>query len=306
MRFQRSNFGSFSSARVAAMAVLLVTACPAQAQVSYTSTTGAAYQQSFDSLLQTGSATFQQNAATDTTNGLQGWYAHRFTTVAATPTLTPSTGSSSGGNLYSFGATNNSDRALGSVGSNGEGSFVWAVRIQNNTGLDITGFTIGYTGEQWRFGGGAAPVTQTVEFSYGVFARNNELTGATLSNPAAAGFSDPGDMDFASPITSGNFTLDGNAAANRVVKSTNISATIPAGQELWVRWNDDNHDGNDHGMATDNFSFAATQFQPVPAPPAAVSLGIGSAMLILAGRLRHWSARRKRARRQVSGGGAAS
>lgn len=286
MRLQRASSGSDSLVELmAAVVIVFAAACPVHAQVNYTSTTGAPYIQTFDTLLQTGRTAFQQSSPSttvDTTNQLVGWYAYR---SGSSTQITANDGSMTTGGLYSYGSTGSSDRALGSIGatSTAIGDFVWAVRIRNNTGLDITGFTIKYTGEQWRY---SAATQQTVQFSYGIFASGNAPSQSTLLNTAAAGFTAADGMRFSNPVTSGSFgALDGNMDANRTILTQPVHATIPVGQDLWVRWNDINHAGNDHGFATDDISFTATSFQPVPAPPAAISLGIGGFIGLLGARV---------------------
>jgi endonuclease G len=184
-------------------------------------------------------------------------------------TYNAGTGSSNAGALYSFGVAGAGvvgDRALGSVGSGGTLTVFWGVKLTNNTGTTITSLAIAYTGEQWRNGGAttAAPtvpsVQQTVDFQYRV--------GATAINTPVAEWSDHNDLDFASPTfgTTASQTLDGNAAANRTAKSSTISVNIPNGQEVWLRWVDIDHAGNDHGLAIDDLSITANGVPVEPAP----------------------------------------
>jgi len=62
------------------------------------------------------------------------------------------TGSSTTGDTYSFGAEASTDRAFGSLASNGNQSTIGASFL-NSSGTTIQALRISYTGEQWRFGG---------------------------------------------------------------------------------------------------------------------------------------------------------
>src|SRR5204862_5641592 len=127
-------------------------------------------------------------------------------------------GSSTAGNLYSYGTGTATDRALGSLGSGNAavGNLFWGVRLQNNAGSTITSLDVSYTGEQWR---NSAAAAQTVSFSY--------LVGSPSVTGSLAEFQSAGvavsSLDFTSPITGGAAAaLNGNLAANR----TAISFTI--------------------------------------------------------------------------------
>ncbi len=194
---------------------------------------------------------------------LPGVYASRTTYNAAT-------GSSNTGALYSFGIAGAgavTDRALGSVGSSGTGTVYWGVRLTNNTGTTITSLRVSYAGEQWRNGGATAPnvsVAQTVDFQYQVA----PLGTITAINSPTTGWVDDNLLDFTSPIfgTTAPATLDGNLAANRVALASTISVNIPNGQEVWLRWVDFDHSGNDHGLAIDDLSIVADGTPIDPAP----------------------------------------
>jgi hypothetical protein len=118
------------------------------------------YSQNFDnpptSMPTTGSATWTDNST------VSGWSAMRSGTGI---TIAASNGSSTAGNLYSFGTGTNSDRALGSLGSGNAaaGNFYWGVCFKNDYSTPIA-ISVGYTGEQWRYGG--ATGAQTADFSY--------------------------------------------------------------------------------------------------------------------------------------------
>jgi len=170
----------------------------------------------------------------------------------ANTTYTAGTGSSNGGNTYSFGADGSIERALGSLAS---GSLVstFGAAFVNSTGNTITNLTLTYTGEQWR----SSTSTQNVlNFSYQVGA--TDLVSGT--------WIDVDSLDYvgAAPVSS-NGALDGNA--NTTLISSVISGlTIAPGQTFWIRWADTNDAGNDAGLAIDNLTLSAS-VAPPPAGP---------------------------------------
>src|SRR5947208_546706 len=81
----------------------------------------------------------------------------------ANTTYSASTGSSSTGNTYSFGASASTDRALGMLRTSSVISTIGTV-ITNDTGSAITQLKIQFTGEQWRLG--ALGRVDQLDFSY--------------------------------------------------------------------------------------------------------------------------------------------
>jgi len=134
-------------------AALLVAGAQQTVSAAAFSLTGSSgtYIQNFDSLGTT-SGTWTNDST------LPSWFAIRTGTGTS---ITVSTGSSSGGDLYNFGSASAIDRALGSIGSSNAaaGSFAWGAYFENDTGAVIDSIKIGYTGEQWRSGGGGTGST---------------------------------------------------------------------------------------------------------------------------------------------------
>lgn len=240
-------------------AVILVGGMSAVSAQVIVSGTGV-FTQNFNTLVSTGSTTWIDNST------LSGWYAQRTGTGTQ---IVASTGSDTGGNLYSYGASAASDRALGSLGSGNAaaGSFAWGISMQNTSGDSVTIDTMSFTGEQWRNGGGAA---QTVTFWYQI--SSSPITALTpASNAGWTAFSA---LDFTSPITGGTAgALNGNLTANQVALSTaSLGVTLADGQYIMFRWSDPDHSGTDHGSAIDNFSVTVV---PEPAALGMVLGGVG-------------------------------
>ncbi|MEP6915955.1 MAG: Ig-like domain-containing protein, partial [Acidobacteriota bacterium] len=209
--------------------------------------------ENFDTLAAAGT-----NAAWTDNSTIPGWYATR-------PTYNAGTGSSNTGALYSFGVagTNSlSDRALGSVASGGTGTLFQAVRLTNNTGSTITSLAISYVGEQWRNGGNTS--AHTLTFSYQV-ADAAVVTGA---NTPTTGWTTFAPLSFTGPVTGATAAaLDGNAAVNRASRSAALTVTVNSGQEIWLRWQDLDDAGGDHGLAVDDFSVTAAGTTPIETAP---------------------------------------
>ncbi len=194
------------------------------------------------------------------------------------------TGSSNAGALYSFGVAGTNvvtDRALGGVASSGSGTNYWAFRLTNNTGGSIGSLAISYTGEQWRDGGATTPAAQTTSFQYQV-ANAGTITDANVPSTGWTGFSA---LSFASPTftnTGSGVALDGNAPANRTAKSSTITFGTPVanGQEIWIRWEDLNDAGNDHGLAIDDFSVTAIGAPSISKSFATSPINVGGTSLM--------------------------
>ncbi|MFM9984892.1 MAG: T9SS type A sorting domain-containing protein [Flavobacteriales bacterium] len=195
---------------------------------------------------------------TDNTT-LTGWYA-RTTANATIATFGLNTGSTTTAGLYSFavaGTNPLTDKSLGYVASNtftgasGTGLGYFGYRLVNNTGSAISAITVTYTGEQWRKENNAAAHTINVDYQ----------VGATVTNPAAGSWTSVPALTFTSPIVGATaaVVLDGNAPANRSVGiTTTITVSIPAGQEIMIRFTDLNDASNDHYMAIDDVTINAT------------------------------------------------
>ncbi len=207
----------------------------AKAQVSI-SALGAAYNQNFDGLANTGTGF----------SPVTGWE------IAEPPIgddfCDAGDGSSAVSGIYSFGTGTNTDRALGSItGSLNEPMLIGA-KFTNGTGVNISSISIQYTGEQWRLG--QTLLSDKLIFEYSTDAGNLGASGTWVQVTA---------LDFTSPITSGSVgALDGNLTANRTTITANLAVNIPATTGfIYIRWRDQQVGTNDHCLGIDDFSLTA-------------------------------------------------
>ena len=238
-------------------AAFIVFTSRASAQIRMSNGT---YSQNFDSLGFSGRPVWTDNLT------LPGWYASQSGGSNLVSEYRADSGTSYAGALYSFGASGSNERALGSLASGGTGRIAYGLRLLNNTGVPQTDFTISCTGEQWRV---ADSRIQRLSFSY--------RTGSSLTNADAANaesWTPVPALDFHSPNTNPTAALDGNDPANETVFSnlTLPGVVILPGQEIFLRWTDENDIGSDDALALDNltvsFSAAGTN-----SPPASTEAG---------------------------------
>jgi hypothetical protein len=221
-------------------AVVLMVASSTFGQVSLTSQ-GTAVTQNFDTL----GTTATSNLTDNITTGLTGVYAFRAVGNAVPNVFTADNGGSNAGRFNNYGTTAATDRAIGSASSGTPGTLNYGVRFKNNTGVPITSLQVTYTGEQWRNGGNTT--AQVLAFDYQQAATVTSLTAGTFT-PVAA-------LNFTSLVnTATAAALDGNLPANRTTLTSTITVTIPAGEEIMLRWTDLNDAGNDHGFGVDDLS----------------------------------------------------
>ncbi len=210
------------------------------AQVSITSV-ATPYTQNFDAL------------SNDTTNvahamALTGWALFEKGTSAAVDQMYKvNNGSKNAGDVYSYGDSTVTDRALGSLAS-GTNLPAYGVAFQNNTGSNITDLTISYKGEQWRSGDTSASSLDSVIFEYSTTATAINDTAATW-NPIASLM-----LNTINLVTTTAGILDGNNAPNTTTKSGTISVLLTNGSKILLRWRDINKSGSDDGLAIDDLS----------------------------------------------------
>jgi hypothetical protein len=247
MYFYRSCHGR--GAIMGSIVVLLALAAGAGASISIPSD-GFNYGQNFNTLPASGSATWTNDST------IPAWFHGR---TGNGTTIVANDGSSTAGNLYSYGTGTATERALGSLGSGNTavGSLVWGVLFQNNTGSGLESVDISYVGEQWR---NSAAAAQTVAFYYKVDNATSPGPPGTADFGLAAsttGWTAFTALDFTSPVTGGTAgALDGNLAANQTSLTSllTFSSAVNNGKWVWIAWLDPDHSSSDHGLAIDTFS----------------------------------------------------
>ncbi|MBD1906589.1 DUF4347 domain-containing protein [Funiculus sociatus GB2-A5] len=224
-------------------------------------TSGGSYSQNFNTLSTTGTNNTWNNDST-----IPGWYSNRALYLA-------SDGGSTTGGLYSYGTSGSSDRALGAIASASADPVIWGVRLVNNTGSTLTSLNIAYTIEQWR----AVNSSQTTNFQYKVGA----------SSISETGYADFDALDIVSVNNTNTGAVDGNSASNRTILTQTLGGfSVNNGQEIWLRWNDPDNSGFDHGLAIDDFSISVpgtvTNNPPnITLPGAAVSYTENAAATVI-------------------------
>jgi hypothetical protein len=161
------------------------------------------------------------------------------------------------GEVYSFGSSSASDRALGYLGSGGNDYFNLALRLVNSTGAAIDQITISYTGEQWRSGGTTNDNNNSLDFSWQIFSSG---AGSLPQSTSLTNWTENNSFDFSAPVTStASGALDGNNSTYRTSYSSVAitSMSWANGDELWIRWMGNDGTGADAGLAVDDFSVTA-------------------------------------------------
>jgi hypothetical protein len=155
-------------------------------------------------------------------------------------------GHNSSGGVYSYGARQSDDRALGILrGENGSGG-IFGAEFENAAGGPINQLNISFTGEEWRLG--RAGRQNQLQFQYSLDAHS--LTSGDWFNVPT--------LSFSTPNTSGVGAHDGNLEINQQHLSGTISfLDIASGGTFWVRWVEAPSHGPGDGLAIDNFSISA-------------------------------------------------
>jgi len=220
---------------------------------------GGNYLQSFDGLPSAGTYALASNgplfldALPIGAQNLAGWEMANVGGSVSPAKFNFGTGSLTTGSIYSFGASNAAERALGTLAT---GSMIgwFGVNLVNNSGKTLTSFSLNYIGEKWREGG--SNTADTLAFSYGLGAQNITIAGSGT-------FTDFSGLNFVSPTVS---TTGGAVNGNLLANQTNKSATVNgiqwlAGQRLVLRWKDVDDSGSDDGLAIDDLTFSASAAQ---------------------------------------------
>lgn len=233
-------------------------------QASFT-VMGTPYVQNFNSLPNVTDGADLATWTNDVT--LPGWYVDENGTGGASCNATscndrPSIEASyttinNSGNAYIY--ASGADRSLGSRAAGSTATIYYGVRIENNTGTTITSLYVDYYGEQWSIAENGSNVN-TNTFAYQVGTTMTSLSAGSWTNVAA--------LDFTQVWTSAQsaglggtacggssnqcLALDGNNAANQRHIQGCISVTIPAGDDIMLRWTDNDNGANDHHLQIDD------------------------------------------------------
>ncbi|MCX6876141.1 MAG: hypothetical protein NTW21_20400 [Verrucomicrobia bacterium] len=241
-----SSTASFCPRRITRHILLGMASLPAAFAVPIPILTGTgSYSQDFDALPSSGPSLTWADDST-----LAGWYSQRTGTGTS---ILADAGSGTGGNLYSYGATSTTDRALGSIGSSNAtaGGFAHGVQLRNTSGSAVTINALAYTGEQWRKSSDTAAQAITLWYKTGT------ASITTLDPADDSGWTALAAGDFSSPIQIGAGTaLDGNDPANRTAIAINPNISVPNGIHVMIRWKDIDHPQTDHGLAIDDVAIS--------------------------------------------------
>ena len=177
--------------------------------------------------------------------------------------------SSAGGNVpgaanVAYGADLAGDRALGfAMATNGSENaqqhFYAGLVIYNDTGRELTNFTVAYRGEQWSKYGGGLATTSRLDFAYkdlGV-----DFNAVTFAVQSVTGLTAVAGLGFTSTDDSGAgdvFGVTGPVATNAVSQAVALPSggTIESGEYLLLRWSaaGNGADNGAHALAIDDLS----------------------------------------------------
>jgi hypothetical protein len=244
------------------VSVSLMLASAASAAVNFT---GSAISENFDGL-----PTVDNNGAFSATAGVQSPVsgsifdgAKILTTSSNTMNLLANAGGTNTAAIYSFGSGTSTERALGMIASGTTTPGIGLEIVNAFAGNAITGFTITYRQENWRT---STLATNTNIFAYGTDA----FTGLTSANyiSSGSGMITLTSLNAVGPgSVASNGPIDGNNPTNQANRSGSVTGlSILPGGRLFLRWQDVNDNGNDAGLAIDDFNISFTT-QSLNTPP---------------------------------------
>jgi hypothetical protein len=197
-----------------------------------------------------------------TTITVNGWYGAKIAGTGTSATdLLANAGTTSTGTLYSFGITNDVNRALGTIAT-GTTAMAFGALIKNDTGGTITNVKVSFTAEFWRnaipSSATGSAETNVLVFGYGkIDGTSNSVSNFLISSNALSqtNLNITGPAPVAYGTTPVN--LDGNLATNQVVFSNvAVPLSLAAGEMAFVRWQDKDNTGYDAGIGMDNFTLS--------------------------------------------------
>ena len=187
-------------------------------------------------------------------NTMPGWYGE-CDIVQQGAQIGAANGSTTTGGIYSFGATNNSNRALGLIATSSSLGTHFGLKLINTTGGNLNYISLQYLGEYWKSGThaktmlnsyyiGPAGNASTLTSNEVVNSQNNTLSNLSISFPT-------GLMG----------AMNGYAATNQTncqVMYVPLSSAWTPGSALWLIWSINDATGSGQGYGIDNFAFYAS------------------------------------------------
>ncbi len=180
---------------------------------------------------------------------IPGVYTYRTIDNTVPNVLNRSAGATATGGFYHYGNSPTSpDRSLGGIQSSITGTLFYGMRFKNSTGSLIRSLEVTYSGEQWRTGGSATvSIPNVLAFEYLQSPKILDLSSGVYTAFNALSFTSPS-------LTPFQTALDGNNPLNRTVLHASIPVQIPHGEEIMLRWRDEDDASYDHSFAIDDFS----------------------------------------------------
>jgi hypothetical protein len=194
-----------------------------------------------------------------TANTVNGWYGAKIAGTGTSATdLLANAGITSTGTLYSFGITNDVNRALGTIAT-GTTTMAFGALIRNDTGGTITNVKVSFTAEFWRnaipSSAGGLAETNVLVFGYGkIDGTSNSVSNFLISSNALSQTNL--NITGPTPVAFGTtpLNLDGSLPANQVqFSNVALPLSLAAGEMAFVRWQDKDNTGYDAGIGMDNF-----------------------------------------------------
>lgn len=188
---------------------------------------------------------------------LTGWY------VSTTAPVIEASCGPAAANVNNAGAAyviaSGTDRSLGARASGATGTIRFGVRLVNSTGSALTSIYVRYYGEQWSIAENQSNIN-TLAFSYQTGTTVTSITAGTWTSVTALNFQQIYNSTQSSGLggsacsgaSAQCLAMNGNATANRVLIEACISVAIPAGNEIFLRWEEVNDAANDHHLQIDD------------------------------------------------------
>lgn len=195
-----------------------------------------------------------------------GWYIVAET--SGTPaTIRVNSTATSGSFMHYRPSAGSSDGSLGGRPNDASGAMIYGLRLVNNSGETLTGFSLAYTGRQITVADTDGNENNQIVASYQLGA--TAPTGGTWPIISGLTFSSIFDDAIVDSVGGSASNLNGNDPANFIVlDAVNVTGINWApGQELWIRFRDANSAGVDHGLTIDDVNFTV-----IPEPGALAAL----------------------------------